>query len=275
MEVPNMRLVDIDANTEGTFLRCLHDEVPDDPQVVLMRRRWVEENRGKGLRAKVLILDTGEVAGLCQYLPIEHAPFMGEDLFAILCIWVHGYEHHIGNRQGNGYGRYILESIEEDARSSGALGVSAWGMDFPHWNPISFYEHMGYERVEKAGMSVLVWKPFKDAASPPSFLREARSPAAGGEKISVAVFVNGWCTGSCGECIKAREAVEELEGIVDYVEVDTSDRDTMLSWGISTGLFVDGELHRQLEPPCTSEVLRRDILELAESKGIAGGFLSE
>ena len=124
-------------------------------------------------------------------------------------------------------------------------------------------------------MSVLVWKPFKDAASPPSFLREARSPAAGGEKISVAVFVNGWCTGSCGECIKAREAVEELEGIVDYVEVDTSDRDTMLSWGISTGLFVDGELHRQLEPPCTSEVLRRDILELAESKGIAGGFLSE
>ena len=51
---------------------------------------------------------------------------MGEDLLAIPCIWVHGYDHHIGNRQGKGYGRYILELIEKDAVESGAAGMVAW-----------------------------------------------------------------------------------------------------------------------------------------------------
>lgn len=263
-----MRLVDTDASTEGTFLRCLHDEAAHDPRVIGLRRRWVEENRGRGLRTKVLILDTGEAAALCQYMPIEHTHFVGDGLIAIHCIWVHGYDHHIGNRQGNGYGRFILERIEDDARASGALGVAAWGMDFPYWNPVSFYEHMGYERADKSGLAVLVWKPFGRTASPPGFLRAIKRPAAGAEKISLTAFVNGCCTASCGECIKARDAVEGIGSLVDYGEIDTSDRATLLGWGISMGIFLDGKPHRQDEAPCTSDVLRNDILELAERRGI-------
>ena len=266
-----MRLVDVDATTEATFLRCLHDEAPDDPRVITLRKGWVDRNKRNGLRAKVLILDGGEVAGLCQYMPVEHTQFVGEGLLAIHCIWVHGYDHHIGNRQGNGYGRYILESIEEDARACGSLGVCAWGMDFPYWNPVSFYEHMGYDRADKSGMAVLVWKPMKDGASPPSFRRAVRRPAAGAEKVSLTVFMNGCCTGSCGECIKAREAVEGLDAVVDYVEIDTSDLVTLGEWGISMGTFLDGEPHREDEPPCTSDVLRGDILAAAERRGIRGG----
>ena len=263
-----MRLVDVDAGTEGTFLRCLHDEAPDDPRVIRLRRRWYETHRARGLRSKVLILDGGEVVGLCQYMPIEHTHFVGHDLLAILCIWVHGYGHHVGNRQGSGYGRHILESIEADARASRATGVVGWGMDFPYWNPVSFYEHMGYSRVDKAGMAVLVWKPFVGTASPPTFLRQVRHPALCPEKVSVAVFVNGWCTAACYQCLTAREAVAGLEEIVDYLEVDTSDPEVRRSWGISVGLLVEGKPHRQYEPPCTSEVLRSDILELARQKGV-------
>lgn len=261
-----MKLIDVDASTQGTFLRCLHDEAPDDPRVIGLRRRWFESHRDKGLRSKVLVLDGGEVVGLCQYMPIEHTHFVGQDLIAILCIWVHGYDHHVGNRQGNGYGRHILESIEEDARASGAAGVAAWGMDFPYWNPVSFYEHMGYSRVDKAGMAVLVWKPFVGTASPPRFLREVRPPARDSRKVSVAVFMNGWCTGGCAQCVTVREAVAGLEDIVDYLEVDSSDPVALRSWGISDGIFVEGEPYRPYEPPCTSEVLKRDILELVERK---------
>lgn len=263
--------MDVNEETEATFLRCLHDEAPDDPRVTAMRREWVEKNREKGLRMKVLVLGGGEVAGLCQYMPIEHTHFVGEGLMAIHCIWVHGYDHHIGNRQGNGYGRYILESIEEDARASGALGVAAWGMDFPEWNPVSFYEHMGYTRVDKRGMAVLVWKPFGEAARPPAFREALRKPEAGADKVAVAVFLNGCCTGSCGECVKTRDAIDGLEGVVEYLEVDTSDRDALTSWGISAGVFVEGEPHRPYEPPCTAEVLRSDILELAEQKRVRKG----
>jgi len=113
-----MKLVDVDHSTEGTFLRCLHDEAPDDPRVINLRRRWVDAHKDKGWRAKVLVLESGEVAALCQYMPIEHSHFVGEDLLVILCIWVHGYDHHIGNRQGNGYGRLILQRIQEEARMS-------------------------------------------------------------------------------------------------------------------------------------------------------------
>ena len=259
-----MKLIEVDRDTEATFLRCLHDEVPDDPRVIQLRRGWFEEQRERGLRAKVLVLDTGEVAALCQYAPIEHTHMVGENLLAILCIWVHGYDHHIGNRQGAGYGRFILRAIEEDARASDADGVAAWGMDFPYWNPVSFYEHMGYVRVEKSGEAVLVWKPFRETASPPKFLHQTRRPILESDKISVMVFMNGWCTGGCERVVTTREAVEGLDDIVEYRELHTSDPVVMHAWGIADGLFVEGERYRPNEPPWTSDVLRADLLDIAK-----------
>ncbi len=59
-----MKLVDVDTVTERTFLHCLHDERPDDPRVIELRRRWYEPARKMGLRARVLVLDGGEVVAL-------------------------------------------------------------------------------------------------------------------------------------------------------------------------------------------------------------------
>ena len=264
-----MKLVNVDRQTEATFLRCLHDEEPDDPRVIGMRRSAYEEALRRGLRAKVLILDSGEVAGLCQCMPIEETHLLGHGLMAVLCIWVHGYEHHIGNRQGNGYGRYILDSIEDEARGDGFAGVAAWGMDFPYWNPVSFYEHMGYERADKVGEAVLVWKSFEESAEPPRFRRARRRPPVRPDRVSVAVFNSGWCTSMCSQCVTAREAIEGLDEIVDYLEVGTADRRVLDEWGIWDLLLVEGELHRPNEPPCTSDVLRDDIVNLARDKGLA------
>ncbi|MAF11203.1 hypothetical protein CMK11_12195 [Candidatus Poribacteria bacterium] len=260
-----MRLVGIDGNTEATFFRCLHDEVPDDPRVTKERRRWYEAFRGKGLRAQVLILDTEEVVGLCQYVPIEHSHLIGDDLLAILCIWVHGYDHHVGNRQGNGYGRFILESIEEDARASGAKGVAAWGMDFEFWNPVSFYEHMGYRRVDQNGSVVLAWKPFAEDAEPPRLLRPRGSLPASTDRVDVVGCMHGWCGGGIGQCVTAREAVEGLADIVAYHEIDVSDRETMLAVGRDSGVFVDGEPFRPAGPPYSVDDLRAEIVRRAET----------
>lgn len=263
-----MRFEDVSEATIGTFLRCLHDERADDPRVVGLRRGWFEGQRDRGLRAKVLVLDSGEVVGLAQYMPIEHTRFLGSGLFAIHCMWVHGYDHHIGNRQGEGLGRIMLEAIEEDARASGADGVAVWGMDFPHWNPVSFYEHMGYERADTLGMVVLVWKPFHDAAVPPALRRQVRKPDTRPDKVSVAVFLNGCCTGTCEQCVTAREATDGLDDIVDYAEFDGTDPAVLEEWGVAAGVYVEGEPHRPQEPPSTSEVLREDILKLARDKGL-------
>ena len=139
-------------------------------------------------------------------------------------------------------------------------------MDFPYWNPVSFYEHMGYARVETRGPVVLVWKPFAEDAKPPALIRPNRIPAEQAGKTAVTVFVNGWCGGGCGQCISARDAVAGLDEFVAYEEVDTSDRATMLSWGIVDEVFLDDTPFRPYAPPWTGEELRAEILELSTRK---------
>ena len=257
-----MRIEDISPETEETFFRCLHNEVPVEARSLEMRRRWYEDRRGKGLRAKVLILDDGQVGGLCQSLPIEHSQFLGEDLMAILCIWVHGYNHLVGNQQGRGYGRLMLQHIEDEARRAGAKGVTAWGMDPPYWNPVSFYEHMGYQRADQNGTAVLVWKPFCDDAVAPRMLRQIKTPPAGDSKVRVSVFVNAWCPGGSNNCVCARDVARACEK-AEYEEIDTSDRETMLSWGIDNGIFVDGVSFRW-GVLWTADELREEIIARGE-----------
>ena len=173
---------------------------------------------------------------------------------------MHGYEHLVGNQQGQGYGRFILDGIEEDVRQTGARGIAAWGMDLPYWNPVSFYEHMGYARVETNGPVVLVWKPFAEDAEPPSLIRQNRSPVKREGQTTVTAFVNGWCNGSCGQCVHARDAVAGLDEFVAYEEIDTSDRATILSWGIDDDIFVDDKPFDPGRPLWTSADLRAELL---------------
>jgi GNAT superfamily N-acetyltransferase len=264
------RIENVSDRTIGTFFRCLHDERPDDPDVTAIRRRWFDTHVELGLRAKVLITDADEVAGLCQYIPIEHSHYLGRDLMAILCMWVHGYEHHLGNRQGQGYGRMMLEEIEGDSRDCGCKGVVVWGKDFPYWNPISFYLHMGYEKVDQTGNDVFAWKPFTKDAEPPRFLRRRKTGPRHADRVTIVSLFTGWC-GGCGFNLEARKAAEELGEAVDFIEVDTSDRENMLEWGISSDILIDGESYRPDGPPFTSEDIREHVLNLLKEKtGRAG-----
>ncbi|MGD0999750.1 MAG: hypothetical protein ABSA67_03535 [Candidatus Brocadiia bacterium] len=133
-------------------------------------------------------------------------------------------------------------------------------MDIPDWNPVSFYEHMGYSRADKRGGDVLVWKKFVEAADPPALLRLKRRPSRDARKRKVTVFVNGWCGGGCEECVRAREAVAGIEDRVNYEEIDTSDRASLLSWGIDDAVFLD-DARFGGSPFWTSEELRKEILK--------------
>jgi len=50
-----MKLIDNDQDTEDTFFRCMHTEKPANEQTMVLRRRWYDEHKDKGLRAKVLL----------------------------------------------------------------------------------------------------------------------------------------------------------------------------------------------------------------------------
>ena len=103
-----MKLVDISADTERAFFTCLHLEEPENLEYTAPLRNWYAEYKNKGYKAQVLILDDGRIVGKCHYIPIEHSPFVGDNLLAILCITVWPYEHLMGDQRDKGYGRFML-----------------------------------------------------------------------------------------------------------------------------------------------------------------------
>ena len=268
-----MELLEIDETTEDTFYRCLHDEIPADPRVLAMRRSWRASFEPKGHRAKVLKDDSGQVVGLTNYIPVEHSPYEGANLMAILCMWIHGYEHLIGNQQAKGYGRYMLGEIETDARASGMDGLVVWAKDYDAWNPVSFYEHMGFQRAAQDGLDVLAWKPFKADLPAPSFLpRNTRaaivaSAAGQDEQVQVTVVSNGWCGGGCQLCIMARDVAAELPDEVRLTEVLAWEKDDIRREGESIdALYVDGVPYRPDGPPASRDELRADLQAAARAR---------
>lgn len=264
-----MKLLEIDASTEDTYYRCLHDELPADPRVIAMRRAWRAEYQPKGHRARVLIDDADRVVGLTNYIPVEHSPYEGENLMAILCMWIHGYDHLVGNQQAKGYGRFMLGEIEADARRSGCDGMVVWAKDYDAWNPVSFYEHMGYLRVAQEGLDVLAWKPFNDRAVEPRFLEKkaAAHVTTDDGRVQLTSFSNGWCGGGCQQCVMARDAVAGIEDRVNLVEIYAHEKDDMRRRGESVDvLYVDGEPFRPDGPPASPEELRRELVRRFERR---------
>ncbi|MGC9521269.1 MAG: hypothetical protein ACP5HG_05230 [Anaerolineae bacterium] len=77
-------------------------------------------------------------------------------------------------------------------------------------------------------------------------------------KVVVTVFVSGWCPGGPANARIVRQAAG-LEDVVLEV-VNTSDRATLLEWGIDQGIWIDDEPFRPYGPPFGVDELRRAIL---------------
>jgi len=269
-----VELLEIDETTEDTYYRCLHDEIPSDPRVMSMRREWRAMYKPKGHRAKVLKDDAGQVVGLTNYIPIEYSPYEGENLMAILCMWIHGYDHLVGNQQSQGYGRFMLEQIEADAKRSGCDGVTVWGKDYDAWSPISFYEHMGYQRVDQSGIDVLAWKSFTDKAKAPRLMKPTRVEVdknTDTNKVQVTNITNGWCGGGCHQCMLVRDAVADIADKVELTQIYAHEKAEMRLHGESIDVvYVDGESYLPDGPPYTKEDLKNVLLKRYSDKNTSG-----
>ncbi|MCK5253320.1 MAG: hypothetical protein KAQ96_10230, partial [Thermoplasmata archaeon] len=75
----------------------------------------------------------------------------------------------------------------------------------------------------------------------PRWLREVKRPEPIPGKVRVSSFVIGWCTSGNLNHEWARRAARELGDDVIFETFDTSDPEVINEWGISTGIYVDGE----------------------------------
>jgi GNAT superfamily N-acetyltransferase len=246
-----IRVVDLAPEHEPLYLVCLEDwPGADVAEAGDHKARWFRRMRDLGLRVKLALDAQGRVGGMIQYVPVERSPAVGRGLEVILCIWVHGHARGRGDFRGRGMGTALLEAAEADARARGVLGMAAWGLALPFWMRASWFRRHGYRRADRRGLASLVWKPFAAGAEPPRWpdvTGKRPDPVPG--KVVVTGCLSGWCPAQNLAFERARRAAAPFGDRVECRLVDTGDRETMLAWGESEALFVDGRQVRTGPPP--------------------------
>jgi GNAT superfamily N-acetyltransferase len=249
-----VNVVDLSPEHQDIFCKCLEDWSDEMKEAGDHKPKWCERKIDKGFRAKLSLDDSGTVGGMIQYIPIEESLAEGNDLYFILCIWVHGYKFGRGNFQKKGMGKALLRAAEEDARGRGAKGMVAWGLWLPFWMNARWFKRQGYKKVERDSIRVLLWKPFTDDAIPPKWVRPRKKPELVPGKVTVTSFMNGWCPGQNLVFERAKRASVEFGDDVVFRGIDTSERDVFLEWGISDALFINGKEVRTGPPPSYDKV---------------------
>jgi GNAT superfamily N-acetyltransferase len=253
-----MSVIDLADAHRDSYFHCLEDWSDEMKESGGHKATWYSKYKDKGLRVKIAVDDDGHPGGMIQYLPIEESSVEGQGLYFIPCIWVHGHKEGRGNFQKKGMGSALLEAAEADARSLGAKGMAAWGLWLPFWMKASWFKKHGYRKADRDSMKVLVWKKFEESAEPPKWIREKKKPVPVPGKVTVTAFLNGWCPASNITYERAKRAATELGDRVLFQSIDTSNRETLLEWGISDAVFINGK-QIWAGPPPSFEKLRKMI----------------
>ena len=252
-----MKIIDLTEEHREEYFLCLEDWSEEIKEAGDHKEIWYNKMRNKGLGVKLAVDDDGKVGGMIQYLPVEQSFIEGENLYFIHCIWVHGYKKGRGNFQKKGMGKALLEAAEADVKSNGAKGIAAWGISLPFWMKASWFKRHGYKKVDKDGMSVLLWKPFADDATPPKWIKRRKKPELIPGKVTVTAFINGWCPAQNLVFERAKRAASEFGDKVVFREINTFDRDVFLEWGTVDGLFIDDKSVRTGPPPSYSKIKKK------------------
>jgi GNAT superfamily N-acetyltransferase len=260
-------VVDLTPELEPLYLVCLEDWPGSDVREAGDHKaRWLERMRGQGLVVKLALDGAGRPAGMIQCVPIERSPALGRGLLFVLCIWVLPRSPAGPSRRLLGLGAALLQAAEGEARARGLQGVAAWGLALPMWMKASWFRRHGFRTADRQGLSVLLWKPFgHDAERPRWPARTGKIPAPAPGKVVVSACLSGWCPAQSLAYERARRAAEPFGDRVEVRLVDTGDRATMLEWGCSDALFVDGRQVRTGPPPSQEKLaalLRRRVARL-------------
>lgn len=251
-----MDVIDLNEKYRDTYLACLEDWSDDIKEGGNHKEAWFQRMKDKGLRVK-LAVDGDKACGMIHYVPIEHSFAEGKDLYFVHCIWVHGHKKGVGNYQKRGVGKALLRAAEEDAKAMGAKGLAAWGISMPFFMRASWFKKQGYKKVDKAGMQILLWKPFAEDAVAPKWIREKKRPQKKEGKVAVTVFLNGWCPAMNMTFERAKRAAGEFGDQVEFQDIRTIDRPTFLDWGIADALFIDGKQMRTGPPPSYDKIKKK------------------
>jgi GNAT superfamily N-acetyltransferase len=233
-----MRIVDLAPEHEEAYFRCLTEEPARMEDSGDYKRRWYEAMKGRGLRVKLALDESGKPIGMVQYAPAEESLVHAPGMYYLYCIWVLNDPKARGNFQGRGAGTALLRAFEEDARGKGMKGVVAWGLSIPAFMQAKWFKKHGYQEAERRGIMVLLWKAWDPDAAKPAWLKDGKRPAKGS---GLTCFCNGWCPEVNKAFTRLDRAVQEAGGMPEYRMIDALDPSAFREWRIQDGIFFDGK----------------------------------
>ncbi len=248
-----MEILDLTEQHYRPYFCCLEEWSDDIREAGNHKEIWFNKMKDKGLCVKIAV-EGDKVCGMIQYVPIELSPSQGRDLYFINCIWVHGHKQGIGNQQKKGIGKALLQAAENDVKAMNKKGLAAWGLSLPFWMKASWYKKQGYKKVDRDGISVLLWKPFSENAEPPRWLKEKKKPQLIDGKVIVTSLTNGWCPAQNMVHERAKRAAQEFGDRVTFQEIQTFEHSVFCDWGITDALFIDGKEIRTGPPPSYEKI---------------------
>ena len=166
-----MEIIDLTEDTRMDYFTCLEEWSDEMKDGVCRKECWYNSMKEKDLRVKLARNNAGIVAGMIQYAPIEYSWVEGEDLWFVYCIWVHGHKKGRGDLRKQGVGKALLRAAEEDVKRLHSKGLVVWGILLPFFMRARWFRKQGYRKVDKDGISVLLWKVFSEEASPPRWIK--------------------------------------------------------------------------------------------------------
>jgi len=256
-----MIIIDLNKNYEKSYFVCLEDWSEEMKEAGEHKEKWFNAMKEKGLGVKLALNEEERPVGMIQYIPIEYSFAEGKDLYIVLCIWVHGYKNKgVGNNQKQGIGKALLKAAEEDVKARDAKGLVTWGLSIPVFMKASWFKKHGYIQVEKDGFlgQVLLWKPFFDDAKPPKWISPKKTPSSDSDKVDVTSFISGWCPAYNLTVERARRASAEFGENVKFSEIDTNEKNIREEWGITDGLYIQGN-KVTVGPPPPYEKIKKKI----------------
>lgn len=249
-----MKIIDLTPENEKLYFICLEDWSDEMKEAGNHKAEWYTKMKDKGLRVKLAQDDQGIICGMIQYLPIQYSFAKGDDLYIILCIWVHGHKQGIGDYRKQGFGKALIAAAEKDVRELGGKGLVAWGLIIPAFMQASWFKKQGYIKADQRGISMLLWKPFDSAAKPPKMIVPQKKVSKVSGQVTVSAFKFGWCPASNLAYERAKRACQSLGDQVKFIEYDTTDESIFKEWGIRDALFVDNKEINTGPPPSYDKI---------------------
>ncbi len=222
------------------------------------RRSWIKQWLNKGYEGQIAY-EQGSPVGFVDYLPIEYTPdpIRGEGLFFLNCIYV------IRACQGRGFGKALLSAAEREAKRT-KKGMAVTAFDHEHWfMPASYFIKAGYEEVDRRAELVLLTKTFKQVSSP-FFLEQGYKPQLTRGKVVVDVFWSGRCPHNPIAVDRVKKICGEFPDNIILKEFSTDDLEVARRYGISFGIFINGE-GKFCGPPPTEQEVREELQSAVEN----------